>query len=196
MSSRSSRRRWWRCRHRTLGLSAEEVEELVTIPLEHQLAGVEGLDVMRSKSVPDLSAIKLIFERGTDLLRARQWVSERLALATPNLPTWASPPVMLQPLSATARVMKIGLESDDLNLMELSMVTYWQIRQRLLRVRGVANIAIWGERLQMLQVQVDPERLRAYGVTLDQVTEAASDGLRVGAPAVLRGERDRHRGVH
>ena len=85
----------------SLGLSAREVEELVTIPLEDALNGVEGLDVMRSKSVPALSAIRLIFEPGTDLLEARQLVAERLAIVSPTLPSWSSPPVLMPPLSMT-----------------------------------------------------------------------------------------------
>ena len=80
----------------------------------------------------------------------------------PTLPTWAAPPVMLQPLSATSRVLKIGLSSADpqLDLMDLSMTAYWKIRARLLRVPGVANVPIWGERLEMLQVQADPRPAR------------------------------------
>src|SRR5918992_2309511 len=97
----------------SLGLSATEIEQLVTIPLEQALAGVEGLDVMRSKSVNDLSSILMIFEPGTDLLRARQLVQERLAQVTPTLPSWTAPPFMMQPLSSTSRVMKIGLSSDS-----------------------------------------------------------------------------------
>ena len=117
-----------------------------------------GLDEMRSKSVPQLSSIVLVFKQGTDLLNARQLVSERMAAVTPALPTWAAPPVMLQPLSSTSRVMKIGMTSDTRSLIEMSMLSYWTIRAQLLRVPGVANVAIWGERLQMLQVQVDPEQ--------------------------------------
>lgn len=164
----------------TLGLSPTEVESLVTTPLEEALNGVAGLDVMRSKSVPQLSSIKLIFDPETDLLLARQAVQERISMATPELPTWAAPPVILPPLSATSRVMKIGISSEKLSLIDLSMTTYWTIRQRLLRVPGVANVAIWGERLEMLQVQVIPELLQEYGITLDQVMEATADALDVG----------------
>lgn len=164
----------------SLGLSEEEVESLVTVPLEQALSGVPGLDVMRSKSVEQLSAIKLIFEPGTDLLWARQLVAERVSLATPAMPTWAAPPVILPPLSATSRCMKIGISSKKLSLMDLSMISYWTIRQRLMKVPGVANVPIWGERLQMLQVQVDPARMAAHGVTLDQVMEATGDALDVG----------------
>ena len=96
-----------------LGLSANEVEELVTVPIEQAMAGIPGLDVMRSKSVTDLSKIELRFDQGTDLLRARQLVAERVGLVTPSLPRWASPPFMIQPLSSTSRAMKIGLMAEE-----------------------------------------------------------------------------------
>jgi CzcA family heavy metal efflux pump len=164
----------------TLGLSPAETEALVTVPLEQALNGIEGLEVMRSKSVPQLSSIELIFEQGADLLEARQLVSERMNTVTPILPTWAAPPVMLQPLSATSRVMKIGLSSDDVSMTDMSMISYWTIRARLLRVPGVANVAIWGERLKMYQVQVEPEKLTEHGVSLDTVMEATADSLDAG----------------
>jgi CzcA family heavy metal efflux pump len=162
------------------GLFPEEVEALVTVPLEQAMAGLPRLHVMRSKSVAQLSSIMLEFERGTNLTEARQLVQERIALVLPTLPTWAAPPVMLPPLSASRRVMMIGLSSDTMSLRDLSMTAYWKIDERLLRVPGVANIAIWGERLKMLQVQVDPERLRDKNVTLDDVMETTADALDVG----------------
>jgi Cu/Ag efflux pump CusA len=161
----------------SLGLSSEEVEALVTIPLEQVFNGLPGLDVMRSKSVEQLSSILLIFERGTDLMEARQLVAERLAIGTPTLPTWAAPPMMMPPLSSTARTIKIGISSKERSVIELSMITYWKIRSRLLRVPGVANVAIWGERIQMPQVQVEPELLAAHGTTLDEVLQVTSDTL-------------------
>lgn len=164
----------------TLGLSALEVEELVTVPLEEALSGVPELDFMRSKSVPDLSAVKLYFKRGTDIMLARQLVSERISQITPQLPISQFPPFILPPLSATSRTMKIGISSDTLSVIELSMITYWKIRQKLLQVRGVANVAMWGERIEMLQVQVDPKRLNDNGVTLEQVMESTADALESG----------------
>jgi len=166
----------------SLGLSATEVEALVTVPLEQSLAGISGLDELRSKSVEGLSSVLLIFERGTDLLTARQLVSERIAVIAPTLPTWASPPFMIQPLSSTSRVMKIGLTSSDpdLDLIDMSMTAYWKIRTRLLRVPGVANVPIWGERLEQIQVQIDPARLAARGATVEQVTAASADALEAG----------------
>ncbi|MBI3780625.1 MAG: efflux RND transporter permease subunit [candidate division NC10 bacterium] len=162
-----------------LGLSAAEVEALVTVPLEQALNGVPGLDIMRSKSVEQLSSVKMIFKPDTDLFRARQVVHERL-LVMPTLPTWAAPPVVLPPLSALSRVMKIGVSSKSVSLIDLSMISYWTIRERLLRVPGVANVAIWGERLKMPQVQVVPELLKKHGVTLEEVMTATSDSLDVG----------------
>ncbi len=162
----------------SLGLSAEAVEELVTVPLEQALNGLPGLDVMRSRSVPDLSDIVLLFKPGTDLILARQLVNERIAAVT--LPTWAAPPVMIQPLSSTSRAMKIGISSDQYDLMDLSMIAYWKIRARLLEVPGVANAPIWGERVKMPQVQVDLERMREHDVSLEDVMEVTASALDVG----------------
>ncbi len=125
--------------------------------MELVLNGVPGLYDHPLEVGADLSSIKMYFEPGTDLLEARQLVHERVSAITPTLPTWAAPPVMLPPLSATSRMMKIGISSKKRSLIDLSMITYWTIRQRLLRVPGVANVAIWGERIEMLQVQVVPE---------------------------------------
>ena len=161
----------------SIGMSTSEVESLVTVPLEQALAGIEGLDTLRSKSVEQLSSILMIFEPGTDLLRARQLVAERLQIVTPTLPTWAAPPFMLQPLSATSRVMKIGMTSDTVDQLELSKLSYWTIRSRLLSVEGVANIAIWGERLNQLQVQVKPAQMAEHGFALDDVMEATARAL-------------------
>ena len=164
----------------SLGLSSAEVEALITIPLEEALAGTPGLDIMRSKSVEQLSSIRIIFESGTDVMEARQLVQERLSLATPNLPTWAAPPQIMPPLSSTARTVKIGISSDIYSVTDLSMITYWKIRQRLLQVSGVANVAIWGERIELMIVQTDPQLLANYGVPIDEVFQVTSDALDVG----------------
>jgi CzcA family heavy metal efflux pump len=160
-----------------LGLSTSDVESLVTVPLEQGLNGVDGLDVMRSKSVPQLSAIELIFKSNVDLLHARQLVQERMTAVSVTLPTWAAPPVMLAPVSATGRAMQIGMTSKSHSLIEMSMTAYWTIRARLLAVPGVANVALWGERLRMMQVQVEPPKLAAKNIALDQVMEATADAV-------------------
>ena len=162
------------------GMSSQEVESLVTIPLENSLNSTPGLDTMRSKSVPGLSAITLIFQSGTDIMQARQFVQERLAVAIRTLPSWAGIPWMLPPLSATSRVMQIGLSSHTYSLTDLSMISYWTIRWRLMAVPGVANVVTWGDRFKQLQVQVDPKKLQAYHVSLDEVQEVTSDALDYG----------------
>jgi CzcA family heavy metal efflux pump len=164
----------------SLGLSSSEIEELVTVPLEQTLQGIPGLDVMRSKSVPQLSSILLIFEPGTDLLAARQLIGERLATVTPTLPSWSTPPVMLQPLSSTSRAMKIGVSSDTHDVIDLSLLARWKIRPRLMQVPGVANVAMWGQRNEQLHVLADPERLAAQGVTLQQLMNATGDAFDAG----------------
>jgi CzcA family heavy metal efflux pump len=164
----------------TLGLSSAETEEFVTVPLEQAFNGVARLDEIRSQSVPQLSSIEMIFKRGTNLIEARQAVQERLNVVTPNLPTWAAPPVMRPPLSTTSRVMHIGLSSNQISLQQLSTIAYWKIRARLLRVPGVVNVAIWGERLQQQHVNVDPARLQARNVSLDEVMNATAESLDAG----------------
>ena len=163
-----------------LGLSTSDVESLVSVPLEQALNGLKGLTDLRSKSVPQLSAISLIFTQHTNLFSARQLVQERLNAIAPSLPTWASPPVMLPPVSTTGRVMQIGMSSKDHSLIAMSMMAYWTIRSRLLRVPGVANVSIWGERQQMMQIQVDPVKMQAHHVPLNQVMQTASDAVDTG----------------
>src|SRR5438552_4882306 len=163
-----------------LGLSAEEVESFVSVPMEQALMGVDGLDIMRSKSLGDLSSLEMLFKPGTDELRARQLVLERMATVVPTLPTWASPPVMMPPVSVTGRFMKIGLSSDTIPLTDMSMMAYWTMRARLLKVPGVANVCIWGERIKIPQVRVDPDRMAAHKVTLEDVMENTADALDVG----------------
>jgi CzcA family heavy metal efflux pump len=163
------------------GMSSAEVEDLITNPMEQVLRGTPELDVMRSRSVNGLSQIVLLFKRGTDLLHARQLVQERLVLAAANLPASAlTPPVMLQPLSSTSRVLKIGLSSTRYDLKELSMIAYWTIKFRLLQVPGVANVPMWGERIKMFTVQVDPERARRHGVSMNRIHEVTSETLDFG----------------
>jgi CzcA family heavy metal efflux pump len=162
------------------GMTANEVEELITIPMEDQLRGVPGVEYVRSASVTGLSQVVLLFKMGTDLMAARQRVQERLKLAIAELPRSSGMPVMLQPLSSTSRVMKIGISSKVHDMMDLSMIAYWTVKFRLMSVPGVANIPMWGDRIKSLQVQVDPTLMRAHNVTLDEVMETTSDALDVG----------------
>jgi CzcA family heavy metal efflux pump len=160
-----------------LGLSANEVEQMITVPLEADLLnGVAWVKDIRSESVPGLSSITLVFEPGTELYRARQAVQERLAQAH-ALPNVSKPPQMLQPVSSTSRTMMIGLSSSKLSLIEISQLARWTIKPRLMGVEGVANVSSFGQRERQLQVQVDPQRLHDSGVALQDVVETAGNAL-------------------
>ena len=160
-----------------LGLSAEEVEQLITVPLEQDLLdGVAWLDTIRSKSVPGLSSIDLVFKPGTNLYRARQVVQERISQAA-GLPNVSRPPQMVQPESSVSRTAMIGLSSKSLTPLQVGVLARWTIRPRLLAVAGVANVAIWGQRERQLQVQVDPQKLRDKHVTLEEVVSTAGNAL-------------------
>jgi CzcA family heavy metal efflux pump len=177
------------------GMNSTEVEELITIPMEDQLRGVPGVQYVRSSSVTGLSQVVLLFKMGTDLMEARQRVQERLKLAIAELPKSSGMPVMLQPLSSTSRVMKIGISSKVYDQMDLSMIAYWTIKFRLMSVPGVANIPLWGDRIKSLQVQVEPSLMRAQGVTLDEVMETTSDALDVGMLTYSSGGKARVDGM-
>lgn len=177
------------------GMTSTEVEELITIPMEDQLRGVPGVEYVRSSSVTGLSQVVLLFRTGTDLMEARQRVQERLKLAIAELPKSSGMPVMLQPLSSTSRVMKIGLTSKVYDPMDLSMIAYWTIKFRLMSVPGVANIPIWGDRIKSLQVQVDPSLMRAHGVTLNEVMETTADALDIGLLSYSSGAKARIDGM-
>ena len=144
------------------------------MPIENALNGVRDLKTLRSKSVLGLSSVVAIFRDGADLMLARQLVQERLATLAGQLPSVARPPVMLSPLSSTSRVLKIGVSSKVLSQVELTTLVRWTVRPRLMAIPGVANVAIWGQRDRQLQVLVDPERLRAHGVTLADVVRSAA----------------------
>jgi Cu/Ag efflux pump CusA len=159
-----------------VGLSATEVEQFITVPMEDELNGIAYLDQIHSRSIPGLSAIDLTFKPGTDLLRARQLVAERLSQG-PGVANVAAPPVMIQPISSTGRVMLIALSSTDISLIDLSTLARWKLRPRLLGVPGVASVAIWGQRDRQLQVQVDPATLHADGVTLTQIIDTTGNAL-------------------
>ncbi len=157
------------------GLSTTEVEALITVPIEYAMNGTPWLETIRSKSVLGLSSVVLLFQEGTDLMQARQHVQERLARVSTMLPVVANPPVMLSPLSATSRILKIGMSSEMLSQMEMTTLAKWTIRPRLMAVPGVANVAIWGQRDRQIQVLVDPYRLNANNVTFNEVIKAAGD---------------------
>ncbi len=160
-----------------LGLSAAEMEALITVPIEADLLnGIAWLEHIYSESVPSLSSILLVFEEDADPIKARQMVQERLteSFALPNV---SKPPTMLQPLSTTSRVLMVGLSSDELSLIDLGVLARWNIKPRLMGVPGVSNVAIWGKREWQVQVLVDPEKLQNAGVTLSQIIATSGEAL-------------------
>jgi Cu/Ag efflux pump CusA len=160
-----------------LGLSAVEVEQLITSPMEADLLnGVAWLDEIRSKSVPGLSSIDLVFEPGTDLLRARQLVAERMTQAV-ALPNVSAPPLIMQPTSSTSRVLMVRMNSKQLSGIEMSVLARWKIKPRLIGIPGVANVSIWGQREQQLQVEVKPTQLQDKGITLEQVIKTTGNAV-------------------
>lgn len=162
------------------GLSTEEVEQLVSIPIETGLTSTPFVETLRSKSVLGLSSVVLELHRGANLEVARQNVQERLAQVAPRLPTAAHAPVILPPLSSTSRVLKVGISSEQLSQMEMSDATRWVIRPRLMAVPGVANVAIWGQTDRQVQVVVAPRRLAAQSVSLEEVVLAVGNAVSVG----------------
>ncbi len=162
------------------GLSPEQVEVLVTQPLENALQGVTGLASLRSASLQGLSKLTVTFHDGTDIYIARQQVAEQLAVAAARLPQLAKRPEMLPLASATADVLSVGFTSDTRSPTELRTFVDWVVRPQLLAVPGVAGMAVFGGDVKQLQIQLDPERLARYGLSIDQVVRAArrATGLR------------------
>jgi len=160
-----------------LGLSPAQIEALTTVPLEAALNGVPGVYDIRSDSEPQLSAIFLYFGKGTDELHARQLVQERLQATAHTLPSWCDVPQMYPIVSATSRVMQIGLSSKTVSLMDMSMMAQWQLRPRLMDVPGVANVAIWGEKPKQLMVEADPARMAEHGVAFEDLISTAANAV-------------------
>jgi CzcA family heavy metal efflux pump len=170
-----------------LGLSPTEVESLTTVPLEAALQGVPGVYDVRSDSEPQLSAIFLYFRSGTKVLQARQLVQERLQTTSPTLPTWCDPPQLYPIVSATSRIIQIGLTTRAMTRMDLSMIAQWTIRPRLMAVPGVANVAIWGERQKQILVQAVPPEMAAHKVTLGELLSATADSVDTGELKYVNG---------
>lgn len=154
------------------GLSAGEVEILISQPLENGLSGLVGLESVRSQSIQGLSVVTLTFEEATDLYRARQLVAERMGSIVPALPPGIGPPVIVPLTSSSSTVMTIGLTSETHTLMELRTLVDWTIKPRLLSLPGVADLNVFGGDIRQLQVQVRPDRLERYGLSLRDVVNA------------------------
>ncbi|MBA3915311.1 MAG: efflux RND transporter permease subunit, partial [Acidobacteriales bacterium] len=155
------------------GLSPEQVELLVTTPVEIATNGVSGIASLRSGSIQGLSVVTVTFQSGTDLYRARQVVAERLATLAGQLPQGVKSPIMTPLTSSTSTVSGIGLTSERLSQMQLRTIADWTVRLRLLAVPGVANVIVFGGEVKQYQFQFIPERLIKYSLTGDDVLNAA-----------------------
>src|SRR2546426_1880220 len=155
------------------GLSPEEVEQLVSLPLESALNGTSDLETIRSSSAVGLSVVTCVFEAGTDIFRARQLVSEKLQLARARLPEVANEPQMMAISPPVGTLLRISLTSEKTSPMDLRTLADWTLRPRLLAVPGVSQVTIFGGEAKQYQVIVDPAKLKDYRLTLAEVMRAA-----------------------
>lgn len=162
------------------GLSSEQVETLVTQPVENALAGTLDVKSMRSKSLQGLSVVTIVFDEHSNILRARQLVTERLNGLASTLPFGVEPPRLLPLTTTTSVILTIGITSTTRSLMELHDIAQWTLRPQLLNVPGVADAIVFGGETRQLQIQVDPSKLMHYGLSIDDVIAAAraSTGIR------------------
>lgn len=162
------------------GLTSEQVETLVTQPIENALGGMVGLQSMRSKSMQGLSALTLVFDAHANVMQVRQLVSERVNALAATLPVGVQPPRLLPLTTTTSVVRTIGLTSTTRSLMDLYDVAQWTVKPQLLSVPGVADAIVFGGETRQLQIQVDPAQLMRYGLSIQDVIAAArlSTGVR------------------
>jgi CzcA family heavy metal efflux pump len=162
-----------------VGLSAEEVELLVSQPIENALGGLIGLDSVRSESIQGLSIVTVVFDEGTDVYRNRQLVSERLAGLAGSLPDGVAIPVAVPLSSSSATILTIGVRNTNDDLMALRDLVDWTIKPRILSVPGVADVNVFGGDQRQLQIQIDPQRLVRHGLAIEDVVAAAAQATGV-----------------
>lgn len=156
------------------GLAPEEVESLVTLPIESAINGTPGVTTVRSSSAVSISVVRVIFEWGTDVYQARQLVTERLQQAESKLPEGVETPQISPISSPIGTVVKYAFTSPNVPLMEVRRLVDWQVTNRLLGVPGVTQVVVFGGDLRQYQVLVDPQKLQAFNVSLEDVTEAVA----------------------
>ena len=155
------------------GLTSEQVEVLVTQPIENAVDGVPGVESLRSSSIQGLSVITITFDPASDIYRDRQVVNERLAATAQTLPAGVQAPTLTPLTSSSSTVLVIGLTSRSKTLMDIRTLADWTLRPRLLAVPGVAKVAVFGGHVRSIQVQVHPEQLVRFNLTFEDVLTAA-----------------------
>ncbi|MFN6456163.1 MAG: efflux RND transporter permease subunit [Nostoc sp. EfeVER01] len=163
------------------GLAPEELESLVTLPIESAINGTPGVTEVRSSSAAGISVVKIIFNWGTDIYQARQMVTERLQQAQSKLPSGVETPQISPTSSPIGTVLQYAFTSQSTPLMEVRRIVDWQVTNRLLAVPGVSQVVAYGGDVRQYQVLVDPAKLRAFNVTLEDVEQATS-AANVNAP--------------
>ncbi|MEG4144945.1 efflux RND transporter permease subunit [Microcoleus sp. Pol12B5] len=163
------------------GLAPEEIESLVTLPIESAINGTPGVTAVRSSSAVGLSAVKVIFDWGTEIYQARQLITERLQQAQSKLPAGVETPQISPTTSPVGTVITYAFTSETTPLMEVRRLVDWQVTNRLLAVTGVAQVVAYGGEERQYQVLVEPAKLKAFNVSLQQVAEAAA-AANVNAP--------------
>lgn len=157
------------------GMAPEEVERLVTFPIETTVNGATDVRRVRSSSTTGFSIVWVEFEWGTDMYRARQIVSEKLAVIGDALPAGIGTPTLGPQSSILGELMIIGLTSETTSLQELRTIADWTIRPRLLSTGGVAQVTVIGGEIREYQILLNPEKMKYYGVGLDEVTTVVQD---------------------
>ena len=173
------------------GLSPEQVELLVTQPVENAVNGVTGIESLRSSSIQGLSVITVVFRNDSDIYRDRQLVTERLSTVAGQLPQGVHPPTMTPLQSTTGTVLVMGLTSDRQSLMELRTVADWTLKPGLLAVPGVASVTVFGGEVKQMQVQFLPEKLVQYNLSLEDVVAAAKKATAVPGAGFVEGGNQR-----
>lgn len=167
------------------GLAPEQVEALVTQPIENAVNGVSGVVGMRSQSIQGLSVVIVTFEPRSDIYRDRQNLAERLSAVAAQLPTGVQAPAMSPLTSSVSTVLVVGLTSETKNLMALRTLADWTLKPRLLAVPGVANVSVFGGEARELQIQVRRQSLVKYDLSLADVLEAARRATGVRGAGVI-----------
>ncbi len=173
------------------GLSPEQVELLITQPIENAINGVAGIDSLRSSSIQGLSVATVVFQEGTDIYRDRQLIAERLSNLEGQFPQGVAAPKMTPLTSSTSTVLEVGLTSDQKSLMELRTAADWTVRPRLLAVPGIANATVFGGEVEQFQIQLDPQRLIQHNLTVDDVLAAGQRATGIRGAGFLEADNQR-----
>jgi cation efflux system protein involved in nickel and cobalt tolerance len=178
------------------GLAPEEVESLVTLPIESAIDGAPGISAVRSSSAAGISAVRVVFNWGTDIYQARQLITERLQSARSKLPQGVDPPQIAPISSPIGTVLTYAFTAEQTSLMDVRRIVDWQVTNRLLAVPGVTQIIVFGGDVRQYQVLVEPAKLIAFNISLENVSAAvaASSVSAPGGYSITPDREARHQG--